>query len=509
MTILVLTQEALPLRDPRDGWRVNYGFWMRVGILAGVVSCTLSIQANFMARTPAITSRKLGLLFICQSLSYPSVSMGIAALVGFPIPFFALSTIPIFFVLHVVWFTVLFGQKVVRGMFSRKEEMTTYAQFICAQMLMPAVYPLYEVAFFAASNTYYELPVILLLPIIKIVMKYIVTLSLVRREDMMPEAVIFTVEFFHAVYLATCMQRTSSTVTVAIIIVVDVSQSVAMLVGLHRRSRTTLARAHRAAGVTCGNESLISALRIVCTSLEEVEKQNLDDIQVFSCFPHPLSESNKDLLGCVEKLQQRKHTSRSSARSFLSDNGAALVRVVPTKHHVHFCQLCVSICRRNAVKPFIPGLTIPSASVGRSVVRRSSRQNSLVSVRSKILGEGLEALFTCECLVLVAYLHTSIAMFYVSYIVVMVFLPSAQYHTELHGVTHENVAASVQSVIVFGILELVSFGLLAAMIKLKYGVVAFYHLAFVLETQVELIQGKVMMWMLIILAFRVVHFGTS
>ncbi|KAG2824090.1 hypothetical protein PC116_g2904 [Phytophthora cactorum] len=100
-------------------------------------------------------------------------------------------------------------------------------------------------------------------------------------------------------------------------------------------------------------------------------------------------------------------------------------------------------------------------------------------------------------------------MFYANFVLVMVYLPSAQYHSELHGVTSENVADTVKSVFIFGVLEFIYFAFLALMLYQRYGMQAFYHLAFVLETQVALIQGKMIMWMLIILAFRVDHFGVD
>ncbi|KAG6617211.1 uncharacterized protein IUM83_02584 [Phytophthora cinnamomi] len=203
MVVLVISQESIPLNDPAAGWRVNYGFWMRVGILAGVVSVGVAMHARYILGAALFTSRHLVLLFICQALTYTFVSMGIAALVGFPIPFFTLSTIPVFFVLLTVWFTAIIGRKTVRDMLKRSDEMKIHAQFICAQMLMPIAYPIYEVLFVAAMNTHYELPVILLLPIMKVVMKYIITLALVQKEDMLPESVILSVDFFHAVYLAT------------------------------------------------------------------------------------------------------------------------------------------------------------------------------------------------------------------------------------------------------------------------------------------------------------------
>ncbi|RLN96496.1 hypothetical protein BBJ28_00025414 [Nothophytophthora sp. Chile5] len=98
-------------------------------------------------------------------------------------------------------------------------------------------------------------------------------------------------------------------------------------------------------------------------------------------------------------------------------------------------------------------------------------------------------------------------MFYANFILVMVRLPSAQYHTELAGITRENVGATVNKVYVYALLEFASFVLLAVMMQRKCGVRALYHLSFVLETQMPLIQGKLMTWMLLTLTSRVVHFA--
>ncbi|RLN87524.1 hypothetical protein BBJ28_00025966, partial [Nothophytophthora sp. Chile5] len=125
-----------------------------------------------------------------------------------------------------------------------------------------------------------------------------------------------------------------------------------------------------------------------------------------------------------------------------------------------------------------------------------------------ILRETLEILFTTECIVLTEYVESVIPMFYANFILVMVRLPSAQYHTELAGITRENVGATVNKVYVYALLEFASFVLLAVVMQRKCGVRALYHLSFVLETQMPLIQGKLMTWMLLTLTSRVVHFGT-
>ncbi|KAE9016322.1 hypothetical protein PF011_g7204 [Phytophthora fragariae] len=465
-----------------------------------------------MMKPLAFTFRQLLLLFICQAVSYPFVSMGIASFVGFPIPFFALSTFPVFFTLLLAWFTAIVGRKTAKDMLKRSDQVNIHVRFMCAQMLLPVVYPIYEVLFVAASNTHFELPVILLLPILKVLMKYLITLSLAPMEDMLPESVILTVDFFHAVYLATCMQSSRSLTTMSIIIIVDVSQSLSMLSGLYRRSRTTLARAHRAAGISTDKTSLASLLCLICSSSEKMDKQNLNGIRIRSCLLHTLSPANQHILHRLESLRKRRSAARSSSRG---SSSAYLLRIIPTKKPACGSQICARMCwwqRRNMIQPFPSARTSvfpASTTEDPSGDRRSSRRSSLMYRRSNILREGLEALFTSECLVLASYLHTSIALFYASFVEVMVYLPSARYHTELRDVTPDNVQDTVKFVFVFGALEFVSFALLAVMIYEKYGMQALYHLAFVLETQVALVQGKVMMWMLIILAFRVVHFGVD
>lgn len=113
-----------------------------------------------------------------------------------------------------------------------------------------------------------------------------------------------------------------------------------------------------------------------------------------------------------------------------------------------------------------------------------------------------------ECLIIASYLEAIIPLFYASYILVVVHLPDARYHTEMIGITPENVGATVLPVFVFSFLQIVSIVLLSMLVKRNCGMRALYQLAFVLETQMSPIQGKLMFWMLITLCFRLAHFGT-
>jgi len=125
----------------------------------------------------------------------------------------------------------------------------------------------------------------------------------------------------------------------------------------------------------------------------------------------------------------------------------------------------------------------------------------------KILRETLEVLFTSECLLLIEYLESIIPVFYGTFILLVVNLPSAPYHMDLVGVTPENVGDTVLHVYMYALLEFASFVMLTLLMMRNCRLQALYHLAFVLETQMLLVQVKLVTWVLMSLSFRVVHFG--
>ncbi|EEY56743.1 uncharacterized protein PITG_10235 [Phytophthora infestans T30-4] len=91
----------------------------------------------------------------------------------------------------------------------------------------------------------------------------------------------------------------------------------------------------------------------------------------------------------------------------------------------------------------------------------------------------------------------------------MVHSPNAQYHTDLASVTRDNVDGIVSRIFVYVLMELVSFVVLAVITQRNCGINALYQLAFVLETQMLVVQSTLVMWILMTLTYRVTHFGKS
>ncbi|ETM56503.1 hypothetical protein L914_00537 [Phytophthora nicotianae] len=138
-----------------------------------------------------------------------------------------------------------------------------------------------------------------------------------------------------------------------------------------------------------------------------------------------------------------------------------------------------------------------------------SGRNSTIVDSSDVLQEALEILFTAECLILTEYVEIIVPVLYGIFIFTMTHLPSAQYHAEMVGVNHDNVANMVSTMFIYATLELLSFMLLAGIMKRNCGIDAFYLLAFVLQTQMPFVLSKLMLWMMFTLTFRVTHFGAD
>lgn len=503
MATLVLVQECIPLQDPSQGWSANYGFWVRVGILGGVVAVGMAAFALYMIPGVVLSNLQLALLFIGQGVCYPVIGMFIAALWVFPIPFMILSVMSLYVLLFVVLFRLIAGKQVVSQMATHQHELILLVGFSGSQSVMAITYAAYEALFDQVTNTHYELPVILLLPVIKLLMKNLVSLPIAHMKDMVPEGVIFTVDFFNSMYLATCMQNTSSIKTVATMMVLDFGQNAISLRRLHRQSDTILSRLRDACGISLDNDSLLPVVRLLCRDPDNFEQQCRRDIMLFSCLPHKLSPQGRDLL---EKLKT------------LPGNGVRTLPQLRASRHSSICSNVAKVrpsniirsCLRTTekVQPSALSTTVVKpVQIAQEPADMTMSSTDSDSSHRNILGQTLEVLFFSECLLLTEYLESIIPVLYGLFIFLVVNLPSAPYHVDLIGIDRDNVGDTLANVYIYALLEFLSFVMLTLLMMRNCRLQAMYHLAFVLETQMLLVQVKLMTWVLMSLSFRVVHFG--
>jgi hypothetical protein len=164
MALFVIAQELIPLQDPAEGWKANYGFWIRVLVLEGVVAFTLVIHAASTIEDAALSTRQRVVFCISVSVLSTVAQMGIAACWTFPVPFFTISrSMVVVFVLAVV-FRAIVGGRAFRAIGTHKEQLIEYNKFQTVNMLIVITYPAFQVLFEATIDTKWEQPTILLMP---------------------------------------------------------------------------------------------------------------------------------------------------------------------------------------------------------------------------------------------------------------------------------------------------------------------------------------------------------
>ncbi|KAG7398027.1 hypothetical protein PHYBOEH_011859 [Phytophthora boehmeriae] len=469
---IVVVQESIPLQHLEEGWSANYGFWARFVVLAVSASYTTATHFGIMVEGANLSPRQFLLFSAHFAVVFTALVVVMASVWIFPIPFVAMSASLPAFVALVVSFRVAVGDRIFREVAARRDQILAYNKFGVVQWSMAMVYPIYQVAFRASIDSKWELPVLMLLPVIKTFLKSIFVRTFTGKEDMGPEGVIFTIDFFDALYLATCVQSVTSITSVVVLMTIDILQTTVELYDLHDRMRHI-----------CGTDKSLLSEVIQSLNQDRSRKSISSDISVYSCIAHRLSSKRRAFLETLDKYLVRRAVCKKVSE-----------RATRTKRSI--------VVRSNVV--------IPNTAVIPSGGERTNSKASAKIPSAKLLDldEALEVLFTAECLVLTEYLEAAIPILYGSFLVMMVHFPSAQFHQEMEGVTRHNVIGMVQIMLTYAVLELVSLVVLAVIMQRTCGIRALHHLAFVLETQAPLVQSKLIMWTVVTLSFRVAHFGT-
>ncbi|KAJ8566782.1 hypothetical protein ON010_g6344 [Phytophthora cinnamomi] len=271
MIAFVLLVECVPLQDPNAGWKDNHGIWIRCAIICSVIAYTMIVELKHLIEEVTVSALQTCFVLTCVVVGDIALCMAIAAYFAFPIPFMSIVMVPPLLVFVAVTLRIAFGAQAFKKMISHHAQIFGFVLFIMAQATTLVIYPVYQVLFNAIANTKFELPVLFLLPIIKIIMKNVVAESIDYMEDMMPESVIFTVDFFNAVYMATCMQRTSSTITVVTVMTVDIIRSIITLQSLYGTAYELQRQVNRE--MRCGGSRENSAA-LVSTSQAFTSREN-------------------------------------------------------------------------------------------------------------------------------------------------------------------------------------------------------------------------------------------
>ncbi|EGZ18052.1 hypothetical protein PHYSODRAFT_503367 [Phytophthora sojae] len=128
----------------------------------------------------------------------------------------------------------------------------------------------------------------------------------------------------------------------------------------------------------------------------------------------------------------------------------------------------------------------------------------LKSAAEEAVWDALQTLFHSEYLLLGEYIECALPALYSGYLAILYHLPVAAYYPQTAFTTPHKLQSAVASILLFAA---VSFIALLFILRKKFGISPLYQLAFVLETQVRIVQGQLFIWTIFILHLPLAHYG--
>lgn len=489
--LLVLALELIPLQAPSRGWQANYALSIRAFFSAFVVAHSVSMQARNILPGVALSHAKCAAVATPTAVGYVAVLLLLAWLWVFPVPFsVALCSAPFtgFFMLFGV---MAIGRAPLRSNAMLWPRLRQFVAIMCIQVGLTLVYPAYNAVFIRLSM-YAQAGFVLLLPALKTTVKYVLAQHVVHIEDYLPEIAVVSVEVFHALYLSTSMQNTGNSPLVTLVIVTfDATHLVIAFRRVHGRTKAFHRRlescSHR---VTADSSGLVACVLQLCEVMAATptDAHPFHRLRLRSCVQHSLSPAARDSLERLASLhagtEKQYESSLVLVKRFFASSRSS---VVPE----------TLVSAQPALNPPV-----------RDGSDRAERlPPSLTPDDAEVLSQTLQLLFTCEYLVLSEYIECVAPAFYLLYLGAVHQLPNAKYYPQIHGMSADKLHATLGFLALYASLELLSLAALHVLLQRKFRLPPLRLLAFVLETQREMIVGKLVAWALIVLQLPLVHFG--
>ncbi|KAJ0399158.1 hypothetical protein P43SY_007307 [Pythium insidiosum] len=156
-----------------------------------------------------------------------------------------------------------------------------------------------------------------------------------------------------------------------------------------------------------------------------------------------------------------------------------------------------------------PNATTTATTTGDEPVSRSRRQSLvLLTARQKtdLMVQTVRMLFQSECLVLTKYTECAMQILFMCYLPLRQHLAAARFYDAARA---SSLLTELSLLLLLASWRLGALLLLHWFLNRQFRVSATAQLAFVLEHQVGLVQGKLVMWVLLLFPMSLQHFGES
>ncbi|KAJ0396503.1 hypothetical protein P43SY_010138 [Pythium insidiosum] len=234
----VLLLESLALRPPA-AWRSDAAIWLRMALTTTSMGYCYVLQFRQVIPELPVTQRRSWAIGAIASACYLAFLALLATYWTFPVPLgFVVTATPYSVFLSLAVGLVL-GVAQIRAIPAIASRARQLVHVLLVQSLLVFVYPAYTALFVwldASQQPYF----VVCLPAIKLAAKNLMARACLgtRLEDQAPEITVFSVELFNALYLSACVSVAGSAqTTMAVIMALDLGQTLLSLRALRRRAR--------------------------------------------------------------------------------------------------------------------------------------------------------------------------------------------------------------------------------------------------------------------------------
>ncbi|GMF53094.1 unnamed protein product [Phytophthora fragariaefolia] len=489
--LAVILLECIPLRRPEEGWKVNIGFWIRFSLSRIIIAVCCTYQVKDMVERLRISiTQCLGIAVVVMSV-YIATLIAIATAWGFPVPFGIVFGVGPTLAVYAITFVLIIGRNVFKANTGLVQEVKLQFYVLGVQGIVAFVYPAFTSVYNKASSNQ-RAALVLLLPIIKVATKNIVAWACSHLEDYVPVITVFSIEVFNALYVATCMQSTKSTLATSVIIAFDVVNGVLTFRSLIKRT-----------------QAIHKQMRLLMTTSAD-KIHSLEEL-----LPKVMEASHN-----LRTFRTRQGTAIRVSAPLKLRFGVENYRVLDSiaRHLFSFekreaLQATTQLNATNSLpyqKDTKNALTCPVTSASQDTTNKPSKQNlHQVDQKLELVESTLQLLFHCEYHALVEYVECAVPMVFGIYSSILCELPSREYYPLTKNMAPGQLKGMLASLSVYVALEILSFIAMHTALMWKFKLSALYQLAFVLETQTVQIQTRLFFWIVFILQFTLEHYGVD
>ncbi|POM75808.1 Hypothetical protein PHPALM_7039 [Phytophthora palmivora] len=485
--VVVVLIESLPLRPPSDGWAANWVFWIRLTVV--VLTLTVAGMSVLRRLVPGLplTMTKILIIATGSAAGYTGFSVLMAVVIGFPVPLLILMTVIPGSIATGVMLVLVFGTTPFSSSSPLYGHLQRFHNFFKAHNALLGIYPLFKVLYDCVPVKYQGLAM-LVLPIWKFGAKKFVVLSTRGLEDLIPQIVAFIVDFFSALFVSVCMYSSVSITVTVLIIVLDILQTI-----LELREVRVNAQAvkhlmynddiHLTMKQTQNPEveGLISMILAITRDPKAYTSARMQEVRLWACIPHPISTERTQLMKTLEELDVYSSNSFQLASRSQGQLGLALESP-------------------SAIIPATKPTTIAKAHL--KVPRSKCKPSSSSEKSKRLVVQGLQLFFHCEYLILVEYVECVIPLVLVAYKLMIQAFPNSTYFP--NGDADWTLSA-IGNIMLLSMLEIGSFVILNLLLQREFSFSPLYQLAYVLETQFDLVQMKLLFAALCVLPYDLQH----